>query len=106
MGESLQVILNILEHNALIDDGQFEIRGDNGIQLLLAPDGPCRTHHLRLRSFVLRERLASREWHVEHVPGAELAADLLTKPVVLLTSRESFRRTLGLTWSDQIFHAG
>ena len=36
MGESLQVILNILEHNAMIDDGQFEIRGDNlsGIQLL------------------------------------------------------------------------
>ena len=29
MGESLQVILNILEHNALVDDGQFEIRGDN-----------------------------------------------------------------------------
>ena len=84
MGESLQVILNILEHNAMIDDGQFEIRGDNlsGIQLLLAPDGPWRTRHLRLRSFVLRERLASREWHVEHVPGAELAADLLTKPVV------------------------
>ena len=98
MGESLQVILNILEHNALVDDGQFEIRGDNlsGIQLLLAPDGPWRTRHLRLRSFVLRERLASREWHVEHVPGAELAADLLTKPVVLLNSWESFRRTLGL----------
>jgi hypothetical protein len=98
MGESLQVILNILEHNAMIDDGQFEIRGDNlsGIQLLLAPDGPWRTRHLRLRSFVLRERLASREWHVEHVPGAELAADLLTKPVVLPTSWESFRRTLGL----------
>ena len=98
MGESLQVILNILENNAMIDDGQFEIRGDNlsGIQLLLAPDGPWRTRHLRLRSFVLRERLASREWHVEHVPGAELAADLLTKPVVLMTSWESFRRTLGL----------
>ena len=60
------------------------------------PDGPWRTRHLRLRSFVLRERLASREWHVEHVPGAELAADLLTKPVVLPTSWESFRRTLGL----------
>ena len=98
IGESLQVILNILEHNALVDDGQFEIRGDNlsGIQLLLAPDGPWRTRHLRLRSFVLRERLASREWHVEHVPGAELAADLLTKPVVLLNHWESFRRTLGL----------
>ena len=25
MGESLQVILNILEHNALVDDCQFEI---------------------------------------------------------------------------------
>ena len=25
MGDSLQVILNTLEHNALVDDGQFEI---------------------------------------------------------------------------------
>ena len=33
---------------------------------------------------------------MEHVPGAELAADLLTKPVVLLNHWESFRRTLGL----------
>ena len=67
MGEPLQVILNILEHNALIEDGQFKIRGDNlsGIQLLLAPGGPWRTapgsHHLRLRSFVLRERFAPRD---------------------------------------------
>ena len=63
MGESLQVTLNVLEHNILVESGQFEIRGDNlsGIQLLLAPDGPWRTRHLRLRSFVLRERLAARE---------------------------------------------
>ena len=98
MGESLQVILNVLEHNDLVESGQFEIRGDNlsGIQLLLAPDGPWRTRHLRLRSFVLRERLAAREWRVQHTPGSELAADLLTKPVVLMTSWEVFRRTVGL----------
>ena len=98
MGESLQVILNVLEHNDLVEGGQFEIRGDNlsGIQLLLAPDGPWRTRHLRLRSFVLRERLAAREWQVQHIPGSELAADLLTKPVVLMASWEGFRRTVGL----------
>ena len=98
MGESLQVILNVLEHNDLVESGQFEIRGDNlsGIQLLLAPDGPWRTRHLRLRSFVLRERLAAREWRVQHTPGSELAADLLTKPVVLMASWEVFRRTVGL----------
>ena len=40
MGESLQVILTVLEHNQLIDHGRFEIKGDNlsGIQLLHAPD--------------------------------------------------------------------
>jgi hypothetical protein len=92
------VILNVLEHNDLVESGQFEIRGDNlsGIQLLLAPDGPWRTRHLRLRSFVLRERLAAREWQVQHIPGSELAADLLTKPVVLMASWEVFRRTVGL----------
>jgi hypothetical protein len=97
MGESLQVILNVLEHNDLVESGQFEIRGDNlsGIQLLLAPDGPWRTRHLRLRSFVLRERLAAREWQVQHIPGSELAADLLMKPVVLMASWEVFRRTVG-----------
>ena len=51
---------------------------------------------MRLRSFVLRERLAAREWQVQHIPGSELAADLLTKPVVLMASWEVFRRTVGL----------
>ena len=44
----------------------------------------------------MRERLAAREWRVQHTAGSELAADLLTKPVVLITSWEVFRRTVGL----------
>ena len=34
---------------------------------------------------------------MEHVPGAELAADLLTKPVSVLASWESFRSMVGLS---------
>jgi len=42
---------------------------------------------------VLRERLASR---VEHTPGAQLCADLLTKPVVTTTNWDAFRVAVGL----------
>jgi len=47
MGKSLQVVLSILQNNALVDDGDFLLKGDNlsGIQLLLSLDGPWRTRH-------------------------------------------------------------
>ena len=41
--------------------------------------------------------MASKEWRVEHTPGAELCADLLTKAVVTANSCESFRLAVGLT---------
>ena len=40
--------------------------------------------------------IASKEWRVEHTPGAQLCADLLTKPVVTTTSWEAFRVAVGL----------
>ena len=74
MGESFGAVVNALENNRLALEGQYCLRGDNlsGLQLLSSPDGPWRTRHLRLRSFVLRERIANRDWEVEHIPGAEL----------------------------------
>ena len=47
MGKSLQVVLSILQNNALVDDGDFLLKGDSlsGIQLLLSLDGPWRTRH-------------------------------------------------------------
>ena len=68
----------------------------SGLQLLQAPSGPWRTRHLRLRSHVLRERLRHHLWDVEHVPGVELCADLLTKSITQQSSWESFRRAVGL----------
>ena len=98
MGESFGAIVNALESNRLALEGQYRLRGDNlsGLQLLSAPDGPWRTRHLRLRSFVLRERIANRDWVVEHIPGAELCVDLLTKPIVTSTSWLTFCRIVGL----------
>ena len=68
----------------------------SGLQLLQAPSGPWRTRHLRLRSHVLRERLRHHLWDVEHVPGVELCADLLTKSITQQSLWESFRRAVGL----------
>ena len=60
------------------------IYGDNtaAIAVLCSPQGPWRTRHLRLRSNVLRERLRNdSSWSVRHLPGQELVADYLTKPI-------------------------
>ena len=83
LGESVTSVLDILEGNKLSEEGDKVLYGDNqsGLRLLESPDGPWRTRHLRLRSFVLRERMKWGFWRGRHVPGAELAADLLTKAV-------------------------
>ena len=92
LGEAVGSIVNILTENQLASKGRYTLRGDNlsGIQLHRAPDGPWRTRHLRLRSFVLRERIKAKLWEVEHVPGARLAADLLTKTVVASAAWQGF----------------
>ena len=98
LGESVGAIVNVLEQNALAHEGCYVLRGDNlsGLQLLHAPSGPWRTRHLRLRSHVLRERLQMKLWHAEHIPGADLCADLLTKAITVPRSWESFASTVGL----------
>ena len=80
LGESVGAIVNVLEQNALAHEGCYVLRGDNlsGLQLPRVSSGPWRTRHLRLRSHVLRERLQMKLWHAEHIPGADLCADLLT----------------------------
>ena len=90
--------MNVLQENTLDREGSYILRGDNlsGLQLLQAPSGPWRTRHLRLRSHVLRERLKHHLWSVEHVPGTELCADLVTKSITQSQSWEAFRRTVGL----------
>ena len=59
MGESVASCLNVLEGNQLDERGDKVLYGDNmsGLRLLESPDGPWRTRHLRLRSYVLRERV-------------------------------------------------
>ena len=98
LGESVGAVVNVLQENILDREGSYVLRGDNlsGLQLLQAPSGPWRTRHLRLRSHVLRERLKHHLWSVEHVPGAELCADLLTKSITQSQSWDAFRRSVGL----------
>ena len=98
MGESLGAIIAAIEGERMPEGGVYKLKGDNlsGLQLLVAPDGPWRTRHLRLRSYVLRERIASGDWLAEHVPGAKLSVDLLTKPIVVTSSWVEFRRSIGL----------
>ena len=69
MGEALGAVVNILQENQLADEGRYILKGDNlsAGQLIKAPNGPWRTRHLRLRSFVLRERVRAQLWEVEHV---------------------------------------
>ena len=98
MGESLGAVVSAIEGDQMLVKGCYRLKGDNlsGLQLLVAPDGPWRTRHLRLRSYVLRERIATGDWIAEHVPGAQLVVDLLTKPIVVAASWMDFRRAVGL----------
>ena len=98
MGESLGAVVAAIEGEQSLVKGCYKLKGDNlsGLQLLVAPDGPWRTRHLRLRSYVLRERISTGDWLAEHVPGAQLSVDLLTKPIVVAASWMDFRRSIGL----------
>ena len=105
MGESLGAIVTAIEGDRMTERGRYRLKGDNlsGLQLLVAPDGPWRTRHLRLRSYVLRERISAGDWVAEHVPGAQLSVDLLTKPIVVTASWVEFRRAIGLMeFKDEI----
>ena len=57
-----------LEGNKLSEGDKVLYNGDNqsGLRLLESADGPWRTRHLRLRSFVLRERMRWGFWKGRH----------------------------------------
>ena len=98
LGESVSTIVEILEENQVALSGDKVLYGDSlsGLKLLESPDGPWRTRHLRLRSHVLRERMQWGLWKGRHVPGSELAADLLTKSISAATLWEKFYKFMGL----------
>ena len=57
--------------------GRAVLYGDSeaGIQILPCPDRPFRTRHLRLRAFVLRERIKKEWWKARHLRGEVLVPD-------------------------------
>ena len=98
MGESVAVIINALESGALRHQGERMLIGDSltGLKILQAPDGPWRTRHLRLRAFVIKERVQLKRRKTRHAPGAGLVADLLTKSIVNLNAWDAFFSFLGI----------
>ena len=93
MGQSLESLLDTLEDGAWsAQKGSRVIYGDNqsAQSIIVNPDGPWRTRHLRLRSYVLREQVASKAWLVRHIEGTKLVADFLTKGVPSKQAWETF----------------
>ena len=98
MGESCATIAAILESGDGNEAVDCVLHGDSqsGIRILQSPDGPRRTRHLRLRSFVLRERIRTGCWRAKHEPGASLSVDLLTKSIVSPAAWSRFCEFTGL----------
>ena len=68
------------------DHIQKILYGDSTAAIAVAstPDGTWRTRHLRLRCNGLRERIQQGStWAIRHLPGTELVADFLTKPITV-----------------------
>eukprot|EP00435_Cladocopium_sp_Y103_P060464 s2459_g22.t1 len=101
LGESVAAVVELLEPAGITDKVLY---GDNeaGLRLIQSPDGPWRTRHLRLRAFVLKERVALEIWRARHVPGAQLTADHLTKAVVSAASWQRFRRWMSLILPEEV----
>ena len=68
------------------------------IQLLIIPGGAWRTRHLRLRARHFHEAISDEALVIQHLPGAEMLADCLTK--AMPESRLFFLLDLiGYVWS-------
>lgn len=81
MGESLGADIGaILEANDLGENGIYALHGDN-LSGVAAGFGWALENATLATKVVLRERLKAKLWRIQHVPGAELAADLLTKVI-------------------------
>lgn len=80
------------------------LRGDNigGLQILTNPEGSWRTRHLRLRSQFLRERVREGLWRLQHVPGTELSADMLTKAITLKSSWTTFKNKVKMVEMEDL----
>ena len=98
IGDSVAVLVDIFEEGRLTEEGVRVLYGDSqsGIQVVLNPNGPWRSRHLRLRSRALHEAVQQEVWKVKHMAGVELAADFLTKPITVGTTWSRFRRFAGL----------
>ena len=73
---------------------KYELLCDNksAVAICQAPFGSWRSRHLHLRANVIKERL-SQGWTLKHQPGAEMLADIGTKP---LASGRFLELVLGL----------
>ena len=82
----------------MTEKGVRVLYGDSqsGIQVVLNPNGPWRSRHLRLRSRALHEAVQQEVWKLKHMAGVELAADFLTKPITVGTTWSGFRMFAGL----------
>ena len=99
MGQSIESLLDTLEEGSWSEDkGSRVIYGDNqsAQSIVTNPDGPWRTRHLRLRSFVLREQVSAGAWKIRHVSGSKLVADYLTKSVTSKVQWEAFYAMCGM----------
>ena len=100
LGESLECLTDIFEDGLWSrNEGSRVIYGDNqaAISIVQQPDGPWRTRHLRVRAFVLKEKVVDGRWLIRHVPGALLSADFLTKPITSKPQWTRFRQAVGMT---------
>ena len=108
VGDSLCALLNVLEGDAWQDraecDGTRVLYGDNtaAISIVANPGGQWRTRHLRLRAQVLRERVKEGVWQLKHLPGSQLAADVLTKPILSRVGWTAFYQRVGLMDYDEV----
>ena len=99
LGESLECLTDIFEDGLWSrNEGSRVIYGDNqaAISIVEQPDGPWRTRHLRVRAFVLKEKVVDGRRMIRHVPGAQLSADFLTKPITSKPQWVRFRQAVGM----------
>jgi hypothetical protein len=84
--------------------GRAVLYGDSeaGIQILPCPDRPFRTRHLRLRAFVLRERIKKEWWKARHLRGEVLVPDPSPRQSQMQKSeRENFYLLAGMVVPDE-----